>query len=106
LDFSKMSQENSGKGQRPIEKDNDNNIHVLTAELVKVKEEKKAMEEKNKVLEEKLGEAEQNAKIAKNEVWNIDICYYNVITARMRRVIGQFRNYRPKVGNLQGICEK
>jgi uncharacterized protein YdcH (DUF465 family) len=53
-----MSQENTGKEQRPIEEDNAN------AEFVKIKE-------KNNALEKKLGEAEQKTQMAKNEVRNM-----------------------------------
>jgi predicted Holliday junction resolvase-like endonuclease len=67
-----MSQEDTGKARRSFEEDNANSMNALTAELAKVKEEKK-------VLEEKLREAEQNARIAKNEVRNI----HTYVTARM-----------------------
>jgi hypothetical protein len=53
-----MSQENTVQSEKPIEENNGN------AELVKMKE-------KNKALEEKLEAAEQKAQMAKNEVRNI-----------------------------------
>jgi hypothetical protein len=59
----KMSQENAEKCQKPLGEDNANYINTLTTELDMVKE-------KNKALEEMLGEAEQKAQTAKSEVRN------------------------------------
>jgi hypothetical protein len=56
-----MSQESTGKAMDLFDGDNANYMNALTAELVKVKKEKKA-------LEEKLREAEQYGRIAKIEV--------------------------------------
>jgi hypothetical protein len=91
----KMSQKHTGKSQKSFERDDDTSMNELRAELVKVKGETKA-------LKGKLREAEQHARIAKNEVRNTHtyICYcQNGLT-------GSSETGRSIVGNLQGKGKK